>query len=139
MHIHGTSGASAGVQTDGGAMFVAGQTGAIEPPYNDIWTIPGQEKLRAKWQEEDTAFFAGIDATWYFFALQEEDFARAILEGGKPAVTGYDGLQVARIIEGIYKANKDNSPIQYWGCITSLSLKTYNGWLPKSLCRLRHR
>ncbi|GAB6277283.1 MAG: Gfo/Idh/MocA family oxidoreductase [Rectinema sp.] len=113
VHIHGTSGASAGVQTDGGAMFIAGRSEVLEPPYNDIWTISGQESMRERWQKEDATFFSGIDATWYFFAQQEEDFASAILNNGKPAVTGYDGLQVARIIEGIYRANEDKAPVRY--------------------------
>src|SRR5208283_4495532 len=38
VHVHGTSGASAGVQTDGGAMFVAGMSGVLEPPVNDLWS-----------------------------------------------------------------------------------------------------
>jgi Predicted dehydrogenases and related proteins len=113
VHIHGSSGASAGVQTDGGAMFIAGRSGVLEPPYNDIWTIPGQEQMREQWEKEDAAFFGSIDATWYFFAQQEEDFADAILRGRKPAITGYDGLQVARIIEGIYRAQRDGAPIRY--------------------------
>ena len=41
--IHGSNGASIGVQTDGGAMFIAGMSTIAEPPYNDIWTIPGEE------------------------------------------------------------------------------------------------
>jgi UDP-N-acetyl-2-amino-2-deoxyglucuronate dehydrogenase len=113
VHIHGSSGASAGVQTDGGAMFIAGRSGVLEPPYNDLWTVPGQEALREQWHKEDKAFFAGIDATWHFFSLQEEDFARAILEGRTPAVSGRDGLQVARIIEGIYRSNKEGKPVRY--------------------------
>ncbi len=113
VHIHGSSGSSVGVQTDGGAMFIAGQSAVLEPPYNDLWTIPGQESMRERWQKEDAAFFTGIDATWYFFAQQEEDFAAAILRGEKPAVTGYDGLQVARIIEGIYRAQRDEAPVRY--------------------------
>jgi len=113
VHIHGSSGSSVGVQTDGGAMFIAGRSAVLEPPYNDLWTIPGQEAMREQWQKEDAAFFAGIDATWYFFAQQEEDFAMAILRGGKPAVTGHDGLQVARIIEGIYRAQRDKMPVRY--------------------------
>jgi len=94
-------------------MFIAGRSAVLEPPYNDLWTIPGQEAMREQWQKEDAAFFAGIDATWYFFAQQEEDFAMAILRGGKPAVTGHDGLQVARIIEGIYRAQRDKMPVRY--------------------------
>jgi UDP-N-acetyl-2-amino-2-deoxyglucuronate dehydrogenase len=34
VHVHGKNGASVGVQTDGGAMFIAGMTGALEPPVN---------------------------------------------------------------------------------------------------------
>jgi len=113
VHIHGSSGASAGVQTDGGAMFIAGRSAVLEAPYNDIWTIPGQEALRTEWQKEDEEFFSSIDATWYFFAQQEENFARAILEGQVPLVTGSDGLQVARIIEGIYRSNREGIPIRY--------------------------
>lgn len=113
VHIHGSSGSSVGVQTDGGAMFIAGQSAVLEPPYNDLWTIPGQEAMREQWQKEDATFFAGIDATWYFFAKQEEDFAMAILRGGKPAVTGHDGLQVARIIEGIYRAQREKMSVRY--------------------------
>ena len=32
VHIHGENGASVGVQTDGGAMFIAGRSGVAEPP-----------------------------------------------------------------------------------------------------------
>ena len=44
VHVHGENGASAGVQTDGGAMFIAGMTGVAEPPVNDLWTIPGRKR-----------------------------------------------------------------------------------------------
>jgi predicted dehydrogenase len=113
VHVHGSSGASAGVQTDGGAMFIAGMSGVLEAPYNDLWTIPGQEKMREQWQTQDRAFFAGIDPTWYFFAQQEEDFATSILEHRNPIVSAYDGLQVARIIEGIYRSNAQKVPITF--------------------------
>ncbi|HOV64606.1 MAG TPA: gfo/Idh/MocA family oxidoreductase, partial [Spirochaetia bacterium] len=79
----------------------------------DIWTIPGEEQMRDRWHKEDTEFFSSIDATWYFFAQQEEDFANAILNDTSPAVSGYDGLQVSRIIEGIYRSQSENMPIQY--------------------------
>ena len=59
VHVHGSNGASIGVQTDSGAMFIAGMSGITEPPINDLWTIKGEEHLLKKWQEEDSAFFAG--------------------------------------------------------------------------------
>ncbi len=106
VHVHGTSGASAGVQTDGGAMFVAGMTGVVEAPVNDIWTIPGQEDRLAGWKAEDEAFFRKIDATWYFFALQESEFIDAIREDRDPAVTGADGREAVRLMEAIYDSGR---------------------------------
>lgn len=45
VHVHGSNGASVGVQTDGGSMFIAGMSGMLEPPYNNLWTIPGEEQF----------------------------------------------------------------------------------------------
>lgn len=112
VHIHGTSGASAGVQTDGGAMFIAGMSGVLEAPYNDIWTIPGEEHLRQQWHEKDTRLFASIDATWHFFALQTADFACAVRDQRSPLVTGEDGRETVRIIEGIYRSGKEGSSVR---------------------------
>ena len=46
VHVHGSSGASVGVQTDGGAMFIAGVSSITEAPYNDLWTVPGETDLK---------------------------------------------------------------------------------------------
>ncbi len=113
VHIHGSSGASAGVQTDGGAMFIAGRSGIAEPPVNDLWTIPGEEALLATFRQQDEAFFKTIDPTTYFFSRQIDDFARAINEGSRPMVTGEDGRETVRIIEGIYRSGRSNEPIVY--------------------------
>lgn len=113
VYVHGSSGASAGVQTDGGAMFIAGRSGIVEPPFNDLWTIPGQEKMLDTWKKKDEAFFAHIDATWYFFSLQIKDFARAVLAGKKPMVTGEDGREAVKIIEGIYKSAQTQRLVLY--------------------------
>ncbi len=113
VYVHGSSGASAGVQTDGGAMFIAGRSGIVEPPLNDLWTIPGQERLLAVWKREDEEFFAKIDATWYFFSLQIDDFARAVARGEKPMVSGEDGRETVKIIEGIYGSAKSQRTVFY--------------------------
>ena len=57
VHIYGQNGATAGVLTDGGAMFIAGMSTIAEPPVNDVWTIPGEEGLLKQWQDEDSEFF----------------------------------------------------------------------------------
>ena len=57
VYVHGSNGASVGVQTDGGAMFIAGMSNITEPPINDLWTVPGEQELLKKWQKEDADFF----------------------------------------------------------------------------------
>lgn len=112
VHVHGSSGASAGVQTDGGAMFVAGMSSVLEPPVNDIWTLPGEEGSLAVWKEEDEALFKRIDATWYFFALQEAEFIEDLREGRPPAVTGRDGREAVRLMQAIYASSEAGKPIR---------------------------
>lgn len=110
VHVHGSSGASAGVQTDGGAMFIAGMSGVMEPPVNDVWTIPGEEALLAGWKAEDEALFKAVDPTWHFFALQLADFALSIREGRDCAVTGRDGREAVRLMEAIYASGREGRP-----------------------------
>ncbi len=111
--VHGSSGASLGVQTDGGAMFIAGMSGVLEPPYIDLWTIPGQEDMPATWKIEDAQYFSRIDPTWHFFQLQIEDFAAAIREERRPAVSGEEGREAVKIIEGIYRSQKTEALVRY--------------------------
>lgn len=111
--VHGANGATVGVQTDGGAMFIAGMTGITEPPVNDRWTVPGEEDLLAAWQREDAEFFNSISATDYYHRLQIEDFLDAIAQGGTPAVTGEDGRKSVEIFTAIYRSQRDRSPVRF--------------------------
>lgn len=106
VHIHGQNGASAGVQTDGGSMFVAGQTGITDPPVNDIWSVPGEEDKLAQFVAEDTAFFGQIDALTYYFAQQIADFRDALADGRAPMVTGQDGRNVVALFQAIYESTR---------------------------------
>ncbi|HSV57209.1 MAG TPA: Gfo/Idh/MocA family oxidoreductase [Magnetospirillaceae bacterium] len=112
VHVHGSNGASAGVQTDGGAMFIAGMSGVLEPPVNDIWTVPGEEHRLAEWKAEDETFFKTMDPTWWFFARQIEDFSAAVREGRRPAATGRDGRETLRLVEGIYASGRAGVPVR---------------------------
>jgi predicted dehydrogenase len=56
-YVHGSNGASAGVQTDGGAVFIAGMSTITEPPINDLWTVPGGQELLKQWQRENSDSF----------------------------------------------------------------------------------
>jgi predicted dehydrogenase len=103
--VHGSSGASLGVQTDGGAMFIAGMSGVLEPPYIDLWTIPGQEDMPATWKIEDAQYFSRIDPTWHFFQLQVEDFARRSAKGAGPQSPGRRS-EAVKIIEAFIVPRK---------------------------------
>jgi predicted dehydrogenase len=111
VHVHGTSGASVGVETDRGATFIAGVTAIAEPPLNDVWTIPGEEHLLAAFQAEDRARFARIDATTHYHGLQIQDFLRAIREGRPPLVTGEEGRAVVELFTAIYRSNREGRPV----------------------------
>jgi predicted dehydrogenase len=113
VHIHGSNGASVGVQTEGGSMFIAGMTTIQEPPINDLWTISGEADMLAQWQAEDRAVFERIDPTVHYITLQDRDFVRAILENREPAVTGRDGRRTVEIFTAIYRSQRDRAPVKF--------------------------
>lgn len=113
VHVHGKNGASIGVQTDGGAMFVAGLSTIAEPPVNDLWTVPGEAEMLEKWKKEDTDFFRQIDATKYYHQLQIKDFLQSIIDARDPMVTGEEGRKTVEIFTAIYRSQRDRKPVKF--------------------------
>jgi predicted dehydrogenase len=113
IHVHGSNGASLGVETDRGPTFVAGVSEIAEPPQNDVWTVPGEEHLLAQFQAEDRARFAQVNATTHYHALQIQDFLRAMLEGRPPLVTGEDGRAVVEMFTAVYRSNRERRPVKF--------------------------
>ncbi len=112
VHIHGSNGASVGVETDRGATFIAGMSSISEPPLNDLWTIAGEEGCLAQFQAEDRARFAEVDAVNEYHALQIQDFLRAILDDRRPLVTGDDGRRVVALFQAIYQSNREGKSVK---------------------------
>ena len=112
IHVHGSNGASVGVQTDTGATFVAGASGVAEPPFNDLWTVPGEESLLEGFVSGDRESIARIDVTTHYHQLQIKDFLRSIAEDRQPIVTGQDGRKVVEIFAGIYESNRTRRPFK---------------------------
>jgi UDP-N-acetyl-2-amino-2-deoxyglucuronate dehydrogenase len=104
IHVHGTSGASVGVETDGGSIFVAGLT-LPSIARNDLWTIPGEEDQLDAWAEADRTALAGVDIASHYHELQLRDVVDAIRDGRSPAVSGDDGLRTVDLMAGIYDAS----------------------------------
>jgi len=113
LHVHGSSGASVGVQTESGSTFIAGVTTNVDPPFNDLWTVPGEEERLAVWQGEDRAFAARIDVMEHFHELQIADFLEAIREDRAPMVDGRQGRRVVEIITAVYRSQRDRRPVKF--------------------------
>jgi UDP-N-acetyl-2-amino-2-deoxyglucuronate dehydrogenase len=113
VHVHGENGASAGVQTDGGAMFIAGMTGVAEPPVNDLWTIPGEENMLKDWIKLDTEIFNSCDPTIRYIQYQIEDFINSIGNDTEPSVTGDEGRRTVELFTAIYRSTRDNMPVKF--------------------------
>jgi UDP-N-acetyl-2-amino-2-deoxyglucuronate dehydrogenase len=126
--VHGSNGASLGVQTDGGAMFIAGMSSITEPPINDIWTIAGEESSLAVWQHMDTLHFDGVDPTTYYHGLQISDFLRAITEDREPLISGNDGRATVELFTAIYRSQRDGAPVRF-PLISEHNLDDFDGRL----------
>lgn len=113
VHIHGSNGASVGVETDRGATFVAGMSSIAEPPLNDLWTIPGEENALTDFQAEDRARFAQLDATTHYHSLQIQDFLQAVRDDRPPLVGGEEGRIVVEMFTAIYRSNEQRRPIPF--------------------------
>jgi len=112
VHVHGSSGASLGVQTESGASFIAGVSEIAGPPLNDLWTIPGEEHLLEIFEAEDRARFRTLDPTTHYHAIQIQDFFRAILEDRAPVVSGADGRRVVEMFTAVYQSNRERRPVR---------------------------
>jgi len=111
VHIHGSNGASIGVETDRGATFIAGVSKIAQPPLNDLWTIPGEEHLLAEFDAADRAAFQKIDPVTHYHSLQVQDFLQAIRDGRPPLVSGLDGRAVVEMFTAIYESHKTKATV----------------------------
>jgi UDP-N-acetyl-2-amino-2-deoxyglucuronate dehydrogenase len=111
IHVHGYNGQSVGVQTDGGSAFISGVTSAVEPPYNDVWTVAGEESLLAGWQAADRQLANDIDVMTHYHFLQVRDFLQAIIEHRAPMVDGHEGRKLVAITEAMYLSGRTGKPV----------------------------
>jgi predicted dehydrogenase len=113
VYVHGSNGASVGVQTDGGNMFIAGMSSITEPPVNDLWTVPGEQELLKKWQQEDSDFFTRTNPMEYYHQLQISDFLQAVIKSDDPLITGEEGRKTVEIFTALYRSQQDCKPIKF--------------------------
>jgi predicted dehydrogenase len=92
---------------------VAGLTEEVDPPINDVWTVPGEEHLLSSWQEEDRQLASDIDTMTYYHKLQIEDFVNAVKEDRDPVVTGEEARKAVELFTAIYRSQRDNLAIHF--------------------------
>jgi predicted dehydrogenase len=113
LHVHGSNGASVGVQTEGGSPFISGVSQQVDPPLNDLWTVPGEEHLLAVWQEEDVARTAYVDVMTGYHRRQIAEFLHAVAEGREPLVNGLEGRKAVELFTAIYRSQRDGQPVSF--------------------------
>ncbi len=113
IQVHGENGASVGVQTECGAMFIAGMAPITEPPVNDLWTIPGEENLLEEFTKEDEELFEKVDPMVYFIRLQIEEFLDALDHKREPMVNGEEARRTVELFTAIYRSTRDNKPVKF--------------------------
>ena len=111
--IHGDNGATVGVQTDGGQMFVAGMSEIVEAPVNDVWTIAGEARNLPGWQREDRALFEQTNAMEHYHCMQIEDFLGAVIDEREPLVTAAAGRKTVELFTAIYRCQQRHQPVRF--------------------------
>jgi predicted dehydrogenase len=111
IHVHGSSGASVGAEIDSGSPFISGVTEKMETPFNDIWTVPGEERNLAAWNSEDRS--RPWDVMTHYHELQLSDFLQAVLEDREPAVTGEAGRQAVELFTAVYRSQREHAPVSF--------------------------
>jgi len=107
IHIHGSSGASVGAEIDSGSPFISGVTEKMDPPFNDIWTIPGEEQNLETWNREDRS--RPLNVMTHYHQLQLADFLCAVLEDREPLVDGEAGRRVVELFTGVYRSQLEHA------------------------------
>ena len=113
IHVHGRNGASVGVQVESGSAFISGVTTDVEPPLNDLWTIPGEEGRLAEWQQADIERAGQLDIMTAYHRRQIEDVLRAIAEGRPPMVSGEEGRKSVELFTAIYRSQATHAPVLF--------------------------
>jgi UDP-N-acetyl-2-amino-2-deoxyglucuronate dehydrogenase len=108
IHIHGSSGASVGAEIDSGSPFISGVTEKMDPPFNDVWTVPGEEQNLSLWNSEDRS--RPWNVMTHYHQIQLADFLAAVAENREPAVNGDAGRRVVELFTAVYRSQLEHAP-----------------------------
>jgi len=110
IHIHTSSGASIGAETDSGSPFISGVSTHADPPFNDLWTVPGEEHFLDEWKTEER--LRDCDVMTHYHELQLGEFLSSVLANQSPSADGLAGRRVVELFTAIYHCRKLKMPVQ---------------------------
>lgn len=110
IHIHGSSGASVGAEIDSGSPFISGVTEKMDPPFNDIWTIPGEENWLETWTREDRS--RPCNVMTHYHKMQIGDFLNAVSAGREPSVDAESGRRVVELFTAVYRSQQEHAVLR---------------------------
>jgi len=108
IHIHGSSGASVGAEIDSGSPFISGVTEKMDPPFNDVWTVPGEEQNLSIWNSEDRS--RPWNVMTHYHQIQLADFLGAVADDRDPMVDGEAGRRVVELFTAVYRSQLEHAP-----------------------------
>jgi UDP-N-acetyl-2-amino-2-deoxyglucuronate dehydrogenase len=82
----------------------------MDPPFNDIWTVPGEEQNLQTWNAEDRS--RPCNVMTHYHQLQLADFLDAVLEDREPAVDAEAGRRVVELFTAVYRSQLEHAPVK---------------------------
>ena len=82
----------------------------MDPPFNDMWTIPGEENLLPEWNREDRS--RPWNVMTHYHQRQLDDFLQAVMEDRQPLVDGEAGRSVVELFTAVYRSQETGAPVK---------------------------
>jgi predicted dehydrogenase len=83
----------------------------MDPPFNDMWTIPGEERELEQWNRDDRS--RPWNVMTHYHKMQLADFLNAVSEDREPLVNAEAGRQVVELFTAIYRSQLEHAPQRF--------------------------
>jgi predicted dehydrogenase len=80
----------------------------MDPPFNDVWTVPGEEQNLSVWNNEDRS--RPWNVMTHYHQIQVADFLSAVAEDRDPMVDGEAGRRVVELFTAVYRSQLEHAP-----------------------------
>ena len=114
IHVHGTTGASVGVQVESGSAFISGVTTEVAPPDQRHLDHPRRRRPPSRRGSGGHRARDRIDIMKDYHRRQIEDFLAGNRRGPRAAmVSGEEGRKSVELFTAIYRSQRDGVPVRF--------------------------